>query len=192
MDGNRILSTSLLPRKYKYQYIVTNTVVNDTIKNLFVTLFWRKMNLSKFIIPFLFCSCSLLQEPDPYIDPLVKPAVDKFFDEGRKRGYYADPSELCIRLVHGLEKRTGATGQSDKLYRLIELDYDVIKFWHEKGYHYHIERLVLHELGHNYLGRTHTAEFSIMNTETYNAYTDSDSLRDILIDELFLFKLKRR
>jgi hypothetical protein len=145
--------------------------------------------MKKLLFAFLlFVSCtSFDQEVEFKIDPLLKQSVDKFYQEGEKRGVELQKSNL-IAIVDYLAVDPSNLGEvqmvGDQIVVLInKKQYD--KFLTD-GDTIFVERLVMHELGHALLNRNHTLTFSIMNSGSYYYEYKRDSFRNALIDELFL------
>lgn len=130
-------------------------------------------------------SCHFDPTIDYRIDPILKPYVDKFFQEAEKRNKYYPKQNLIMDLYKGLQEK-GAWGRSTNYgkQRVIFIDYDHFYFNHDNGYPFRNEATIFHELGHTILGRSHTQERSIMNIDKcFSDYCyDGDST---LIDELF-------
>ncbi len=147
---------------------------------------------TKFIILF---TCLLLQhcisfdqEVEYRIDPLLKPFVDKFYEEGAKRGIILQKNNLIASIDDRIIDRNNL-GESrmvgDQIVVLInKREYN--RFL-ANGDTIYIERLMMHELGHALLNRSHVLSFSIMNSGSYYSEYKIDSIRNSLIDELFLF-----
>ena len=120
------------------------------------------------------------------IDPLLKPAVDKFYAEALTRGINIQKTNL-IALVDDRAVDPANLGEvqmigdqivvliNKKQYERFLTDGDTI----------FVERLVMHELGHALLNRSHTSSVSIMNSGSYYYEYKRDSFRKVLIDELF-------
>jgi Zn-dependent peptidase ImmA (M78 family) len=138
-----------------------------------------------FFIAFISCT-SFDQEVDYKIDPLLKPSVDKFYDEALKRGIYIQKTNL-IAIIDDKEVGFSNAGQfqmvGDQIMVLINKKY-YERFLRNRDTIF-VERLVMHELGHALLNRNHTTTFSIMNSGSYYYEYKKDSFRIALIDELF-------
>lgn len=139
-----------------------------------------------FALLFFSCSSSFDQVVEYKIDPLLKPAVDKFYAEALTRGINIQKTNL-IALVDDRAVDPANLGEvqmvgdqivvlvNKKQYERFLTDGDTI----------FVERLVMHELGHALLNRSHTSSVSIMNSGDYYYEYKRDSFRKVLIDELF-------
>jgi|SRR5690606_4482439 len=152
------------------------------------------MKTLAYALVLLFSSCSFLDENHYYVDPLLEPFVDKFFEEADKRNVPLCKCNLTVRLQHGHHKKRGAYGTSEGTalttsLRSVVLDYDAVIYdLQDTGTVLWTERLVFHELGHAILYRKHTKSYSIMNNrnDDYREdYYNDPEKREILIDELF-------
>lgn len=121
------------------------------------------------------------------VDPILKPYLDTFVSEARKRGVSIDPHANNLKLVFG-KLNSGVAGITDSDYNLIVIDSSTSNWRNAK------ENTVWHELGHLYLHRGHDNSIlengdpkSIMNDgrntpkfERVNTYK-----REYYINELF-------
>jgi hypothetical protein len=135
----------------------------------------------------LLFSCGSFDQVVEYkIDPLLKPAVDKFYAEALTRGINLQKTNL-IAIVDNRAIDPANMGEvqmvGDQIVVLINKN-QYERFLND-GDTIFVERLVMHELGHALLDRSHTSGVSIMNSGDYYYEYKRDSFRKVLIDELF-------
>jgi hypothetical protein len=135
----------------------------------------------------LFVSCtSFDQDVEFKIDPLLKPSVDKFYAQALTRGISLQKTNL-IALVDDRSVDPANLGEvqmiGDQIVVLINKKH--YEIFLTDGDTIFVERLVMHELGHALLNRSHTSSVSIMNSGDYYYEYKRDSFRKVLIDELF-------
>ena len=135
----------------------------------------------------LLFSCGSFDQVVEYkIDPLLKPAVDKFYAEALTRGINLQKTNLIV-IVDDCAVDPANLGEvqmvGDQIVVLVNRkQYE--RFLND-GDTIFVERLVMHELGHALLNRSHTSSVSIMNSGDYYYEYKRDSFRKVLIDELF-------
>jgi hypothetical protein len=135
----------------------------------------------------LLFSCGSFDQVVEYkIDPLLKPAVDKFYAQALTRGISLQKTNL-IALVDDRAVDPANLGEvnmiGDQIVVLINKKH--YEIFLTDGDTIFVERLVMHELGHALLNRSHTSSVSIMNSGDYYYEYKRDSFRKVLIDELF-------
>lgn len=150
-------------------------------------------NLFILILALAVQSCSFNsfdQHVEYRVDPLLKPYVDKFYEEAEKRGRYLDRTNLIASLQFHLAKEGGKNGKfhTNGDQKMITVDFDYYDIYESSSNAFRIEVIVFHELGHS-IGRKHNKKSnSIMNTECLLC-NDYNKYRTEIIDELFIKNL---
>lgn len=166
----------------------------------------KKYPISIFLLLFTLLSCEKTEDPIPELvtSPTSNPFqvyVDRFFEEGRKRGFYLDQNNLQVQYMKPNSENQHFCGFAWANYensgqRRIEIS-QLPYCWDERS-DLEKEGLMFHELGHAVLGRIHIndklengVQKSLMcgspgNCNQFSLYNEFTlKLREYYIDELF-------
>ncbi len=146
-------------------------------------------NLPFFIFIGFLQSCSINsfdQHIEYRVDPLLKPYVDQFYEEAEKRGVELQRVNLIVALnTDVINPNYLGVSQLIGDQRMILINQKYYDRFMNESDSLSVERLMFHEMGHAILNRKHILAFSIMNSGSYYKEYRIDSLRDVLIDEMF-------
>jgi len=131
----------------------------------------------------LFVRCSLVEEPEFKVDPLLQPYVEEFYNEMESRDIYKTKVNLIVRF--GNENHTFHQGRQV----IIEILKSQFDRYNNDVEHYLNFSIVSHEMGHALfkLKDVQGDEISLMNYSwTYTSYMKVPSTRKLFLDQLIL------
>ena len=141
------------------------------------------------ILLLLLCSCGTLFEKEYSIIPEAERHVEKFYAEAAQRGQ-SFPRELIVEFA-ALDSGMIGFGNIATPWKSahVRLDKTFVYNALAKGTHedsMRVQTLVLHELGHALMRRSHVNTYSLMNIEKHQwNYAKYDSSKITLLNELF-------